>query len=482
MKIPRLAHSCLKGFMLLILVLAGCSSPEPGPVAQSTLTGRHDTLQKAAVNQARSKALRSPKSAEERARYAYALSVHGLHKDAAYEFSNARLLDSSSPLWHYRTARSEYESGLNKADHVSGLEEVTRKFPAYLPAKHFLATAYLDLGQMEKAWNLILECLTQAPRSNPLLATQAEILLDSGLHKQALEILKAITERDTRTPFYYRLLGEVYLLEGNAVPEQVENMLVLATPSERTIVLDPLEQKFLKQKTGRDHQIRQIQANLRGGNTAAADKLAQPLLNAFPGDPGVRNLVAQCMHAAGRSAEARKVLEEIPGEFKTDSSNLLLVDILVQEAQDLQTQGANSSSQRKIRRARDIANEVIGNTPSDWKAHFVLGKCLQLLNDLQGAKRSLLTALSLNQQNVPTAFRLFEVATQLNDRETGKQALDTILVTEPENLLANIHRGLLAVSVGDIETAKTCLERASKVDPAHEGVRVLRTRVRSFKN
>ena len=171
-------------------------------------------------------------------------------------------------------------------------------------------------------------------------------------------------------------------------------------------------------------------------------------------------------------------MDDQEGNWKPHSDSLLLV----QEAQDLQTQGANSSSQRKIRRARDIANEVIGNTPSDWKAHFVLGKCLQLLNDLQGAKRSLLTALSLNQQNVPTAFRLFEVATQLNDRETGKQALDTILVTEPENLLANIQRGLLAVSVGDIETAKTCLERASKVDPAHEGVRVLRTRVRSFKN
>ena len=95
MKILRMAHSCLKGFMLLILVLAGCSSPEPGPVTQSMMTGRHDTLQKAAVNQARSKALRSPKNAEDRARYAYALSVHGLHKDAAYEFSMARLLDRS---------------------------------------------------------------------------------------------------------------------------------------------------------------------------------------------------------------------------------------------------------------------------------------------------------------------------------------------------------------------------------------------------
>ena len=141
MKILRMAHSCLKGFMLLILVLAGCSSPEPGPVTQSMMTGRHDTLQKAAVNQARSKALRSPKNAEDRARYAYALSVHGLHKDAAYEFSTARLLESSSPLWHYRTARSDYESALNKADHISGLEEVSRTFPASLPAEHCPATA-----------------------------------------------------------------------------------------------------------------------------------------------------------------------------------------------------------------------------------------------------------------------------------------------------------------------------------------------------
>lgn len=482
MSLFRRVAPSLTGFISLVLLLAGCSGPEPGPVIDFKQAGRYDTLQKAALDKARSSALRSPKNAEDRARYAYALSVHGLHKEAAHEFSNARLLDSGSSLWHYRTARSEYESGLNKADFVSGLEEVTRKFPAYLPAKHFLATAYLDLGQMEKAWGLILECLTQAPRSNPLLATQAEILLDSGLHKQALDILKAITERDSRTPFYYRLLGEVYLLEGNAVPDQVENMLTLATPSERAIVLDPQEQKFLKQKTGRDHQIRQIRANLRGGNTAAADQLARPLLNAFPGDPGVRNLAAQCMHAAGRSAEARKVLEETSSEFKTDSSNLLLVDILVQEAQDLQTQGANSSAQRKIRRARDIANEVIGNTPSDWKAHFVLGKCLQILNDLQGAKRSLQTALSLNQQNVPMAFRLFEVATQINDRETGKQALDAVLAVEPENLLANVNRGLLAVSAGDIETAKACLERASRVDPAHDGVGVLRTRVRSFKN
>ena len=477
----RMVTQSLSGFISLVLLLAGCSGPEPGSVVEYSQTGRHDTLQKAAISKARSAALRSPKNAEDRARYAYALSVHGLHKEAAYEFSNARLLESRTPLWHYRAARSTYESGLNKADHISDLEEVTRKFPAYLPAKHFLATAYLDLGQMDKAWNLILQSLTQSPQSNPLLATQAEILLDSGIHKKALEILKVITERDTRTPFYYRLLGEAYLLEGNAVPEQVENMLVLATPSDRVIILDPLEQKFLKQETGRDHQIRQIQANLRGGNTAAANQLAQPLLVAFPGDPGVRNLAAQCMHSAGRSAEARKILEEMAKEFQTDSSNLLLVDILVQEAQDLQTQGANSSAQRKIRQARDIANEVIGNTPSDWKAHFVLGKCQQLLNDLQGAKRSFQTALSINGRNIPLAFRLFEVATQLNDRETGKQALDVVLELEPENLLANINRGLLAVSSGDIDTARLCLERASRVDPAHDGVGVLRTRVRSFK-
>lgn len=477
----RVVLTTLIWAILLTIVIAGCSGPEPDPVIDFPRTDRLDTLQRTTINKARSNALRSPGNAEERARYAYALTVHGVHAEAAQEFSMARLIDPGTPLWHYRAARSRFE--LDKSsESLSELETVAQKFPAYLPANHFLATAYLDLGDMEKAWKKILQCLAQASRSNPLLATQAEILLDSGLHKQALEILKAITEKDTRTPHYYRLLGEVYLLEGNAVPEQVENMLVLATPSDRAIVLDPKEQKFLQQKTGRDHQIRQIRANLRGGNAAAAEKLAQPLLNAFPGDPGVRTLTAQCMHAAGRSVEARKVLEETSEEFRTDSSNLLLVDILVQEAQDLQTQGANSSAQRKIRLARDIANDVIGNTPSDWKAHFVLGKCQQMLNELQGAKRSLQTALSLNDQNAALAFRLFEVSTQLNDRDTGKQALDVILRIEPDNLVANVNRGLLAISSGDLETAKACLDRATKIDPAYEGVGVLRTRVRSFKN
>lgn len=464
---------------ILFLCTSGCKGPEPAAVTPFPNTTSLDTLQKAAVNLARSHALRNPNIAEHRGKYAYALSVHGAHTAAAQEFSAAKLLDPRTPLWAYRHARSIIEAGDTK-NGIPDLESIVAEFPAYLPARHYLATAYHDHGESDKAWQLILNCLAQTPSSFPLQTSKAEILLDSGLHREALEILKTITNIDKKTPYPYRLLGEVYLLEGNAVPEQVENILKNASPSERTIVLDPKEKEFLQQKTGRDYQIRIIGNNIRGRNFPAAEKIATSLLSAFPQDPSVRALTAQCYHSSGRSVEAQKILEDTPSEFMNDNTKLLWVDILVREAEDLQAQGANSSATRKIRKAMINAKEVVENSSADWKSHFVLGKCHALLGDNASARGSLRTAIELNDEHIPLSFKLFEVSTQLNDRETAKFALDSVLKVDPENLIGNIQRGLLAVSVGDPTLAKQCLERATKVDPEHQGVSVLRTRIRTI--
>lgn len=89
-------------------------------------------------------------------------------------------------------------------------------FPLYSDMAAYLAQAYFEMGNNEKATNILKEAVSKAPEKLPAYIMSAEIFMKSGRNQEALDmLLQGQRKANTESAELHYFLGHVYLRLNN---------------------------------------------------------------------------------------------------------------------------------------------------------------------------------------------------------------------------------------------------------------------------
>jgi len=117
----------------------------------------------------------------------------------------------------------------------------------------------------------------------------------------------------------------------------------------------------------------------------------------------------------------------------------------------------------------DVAEVCFSNAtrlaPDDFRWHYYLGAIYRALGDSDKARASLIEALRLRPENVPTLLRLGRIDLDANRLEESEQFYQRAIELVPQSAAANDGLGRIAYQRGDYETAILFLSRALELQP-----------------
>lgn len=112
------------------------------------------------------------------------------------------LSDAKSRKRHFETAISEIDYTFRK---------ILPDFPLYSEMAAYLAQAYFEIDETEKALDILKNATNLKPKQPAAYIAYAEILMKSGKNQEALQILLAGQKKATESAEMHYFLGHVYL-------------------------------------------------------------------------------------------------------------------------------------------------------------------------------------------------------------------------------------------------------------------------------
>ncbi|MBN06661.1 MAG: hypothetical protein CMM45_02365 [Rhodospirillaceae bacterium] len=164
---------------------------------------------------------------------------------------------------------------------------------------------------------------------------------------------------------------------------------------------------------------------------------------------------AQCLHKAGRFAEAQDLYVQVVNDNPYDAEALYLLGTLL-------AQGG------RFNKAEVFLRRAVQESPRNSVYHCNLGVTLQNLSQLDRAKGCFQRALKLDRENVDAYYNLAKLYKQLNHIDEALLAYEQAVSLDPNRFDALINMANILVDQGRLRDAITCFDRAAKVNPSSD--------------
>ena len=205
-------------------------------------------------------------------------------------------------------------------------------------------------------------------------------------------------------------------------------------------------------------------AELGLGDTAAALEYFERGAAADASNPAVDLSIAAGFFAAGDSARAIEILEDIPdhedGRYRREA---LLIAAHIRE-------GDRASAQL-------VADKLLAENPEDSVAYATVGVMQQTLGDFVAARAALERARSLDAKNTAANFALGQLELLEGNREAGERLLTEILDYEPSFIPALVTLSAALNKEGRLADIAPRLERAIDDNPGALAPWLLRAQI-----
>lgn len=392
----------------------------------------------------------------------------GKFHEAALQFRNAIQLDPKSAEAHYGLARTHLS--LNNADAAfNELVETVTLQPGNWDAQLDLANLHTARREYDKAAACVAKVLKANP-DHPLAhatlamkhaATRDWVNATAGFEK-------AIQLAPDRVDFYTGLAKAVYIASGK-LPE-AESVLRRATAANPNSVAAHMELARFYVTQRRPEGLASAQAAVDLEPKAVAPRL----------------LLSRAYNAAGRVADAEKVLRELKSFAPNDPQAYLALGGFYEQIGDREKAVSEfqamlaskpkdiSVKQRLIenliglerwKEAETLNKEVLKSNNDDALAHFAQGRILLARDQKQEALAELQRAAALAPYNAQVHYLLGTLNAALGNPNLAKSSLAKAIELQPEMTQASVALAGLAVASGDREAALRLTDRALQLDP-----------------
>lgn len=417
--------------VLLIALLGACSAPQPEELFLQAGQLASERKHAEAVIQVKSALQQRPDWPEARLLLARSLLALG-QRDAA-EAELARLITDSSvadralPLF----LESLLVGGEAKrivtqhAGHQPGRPEAKAEYHA------LLASAWLALGQKEKARASLAEALRARPDDVRARVLQARALAGDGKIDEAANSIKELLDTQRGAKEAWTLHGD--LLQASDRPDLPAAMEAYRKALE-------LEPGYVPAHAAL------VQLALRSGDGALAKAQTAAMLAAAPGHPLTVLTVAQLAYVENRLNEARDNTLSLLRVFPDLPAALHLAGMLEMR------QGSASQATRHFRKALNIDSGLTVSREALAEAELRLGQPARALDTLS-------VLLSSEPPSIRALALAADAKLQMGDPAAAEVLYLKAARAQPDNLrhrtaaaVARIERGGWAEAIGELES------------------------------
>ncbi len=356
----------------------------------------------------------------------------------------------------------------NTAEAVSFLEDALAA-PEPDPGLYALA-ARLPAEQSERALALLREGRTRYPQDAALALAEADLLGKTDDYAGAETVLR---DAQTFAPDNPEVANQLALTQAQQGDTEAAAE-TLGSAAERNPELSSVLERNL------------AQIYLEAGQTDAALRVLEPLLNAAPEDPDLYTLYGVALGRAGRFDQALNALDEAL-RLVPDSAAIQNARGVVQQNQELsgaqslafepaaaEALGAGQSAlaagdAAAAEAAFDRAAEAQGDAPESAEGGviaFYQGYARQSQDDLRGATQSYETALAGLPESATVLNNAGFAYFRLGRLDKAVDYLSRAVAADPENSQAQLNLGLIYYDLGRFGDALPPLEAALEQNPS----------------
>ncbi len=212
---PRWCPGSLGLFLisLALTVTVACTPPAPPQIPAPDTAGMEGRVRRR-IEEARTKVLEAPDSAQAWGTLGMIYDVHELDAAALASYRQARSRDPQDPRWPYFEGRLRAIQGQDLAAAIEALETALKLDPDYAPGHLRLADALAKKGDLDAAET----AYHRASELDPTLAKahlgQGQVLLRQGREAEAIPHLERARELSPEDAAVLFALGQAYQRSG----------------------------------------------------------------------------------------------------------------------------------------------------------------------------------------------------------------------------------------------------------------------------
>lgn len=311
--------------------------------------------------------------------------------------------------------KREIDTEAEQGKLLAKVEKTVVEFPQDSDAFHIAAITYNELVQTDKAAEFFEKSIAINHRDPKVLVGYAELLLQTGKHQQAIDLLSDPASKEVANAEPMSSLGNAYLQLG-----ELEKALEVLEPASKTF---PNDGTILLRLAQTQLQLRQFDE---------AEKNARKAISLGRADNATFTTLSSALIRLGRRDEALAV----------------------------RAQETNSNQQETPK------EKLYQQSFQQFASHTYLMLASVYLKHSQSsaAQQLLLYSLELEPTAVASLIALADLFYKKGQAENAIAVYSRLLDVQPENIFNYNNLASLALSVGNVPLAEDSLRRAAKAD------------------
>lgn len=390
-----------------------------------------------------------------------AYEVNGFPRAAERCYEQAARLAPAEARWPYflaglRAARGDLASGLES------LEAVRRIAPDYVPAYLWAGEWLLADGRWDAAAGAFEAAERLAPADPWARHGLARAKLHAGDATAALAILEPLAAAADVDPLVARTLGTAYRAVGDE--SRARAALSRGVVGSRRPWPDPWADAKREYLVGFGARLLEADRLLAAGRSAEALEILEQLHAARPDEPGVAVNLAVLLRGAGRADEARRLLESAVESHPRHVALRLNLAASYERAAEPE-------------RALEQLDAILAVDPAQQDALVRRGMILARMGRGEDALAAL-DGATHGDAGDPGSWLLAGIqAAELGRWAEARSRLERVVELDPGRFEAWLVLGPVRARLSDADGAAAALERAARIRPDDARLAAMRKRV-----
>ncbi len=395
---------------------------------------------------------------------AMTLEANGLTPQARTTYGTATTLPAPHGRWWYHLARLRARDG-DMAGAVAAYDQAIALSPDYVPARWRRGLLLLDRGDLPGAEAAFRVAVNLAPADSAGVTGLARVQLAQGQAQAAAATLEGLIDRTPDDRYAYQLLATSYRALGRGA-EADEALAAGASGEPR--YMDAWASEVTAYRRGFAATLKEATALGMEGNYPDAIRLLEQLRALRPDDRELTTYLGGIYATAGRTAEARPLLDGVlrahPDDF--DATMNLATACLFDRAWD--------EADRLVARALTLR-------PDDADATRLRGVVAWRRGQLDDAERWLGAAAAANPRDAKALAWIGSIRMERRQSARALAAYREALARDPLLGDALVGGASAALTSGAVDDARRWAARARKVVPTHSGLADVERRLAAAK-
>jgi cytochrome c-type biogenesis protein CcmH/NrfG len=383
------------------------------------LEGENDPDLANVIDDARTKVLRQPRSAEAWGWLGKVLLANGHGDDSLVCFAQAERLDPSEPRWPY--LRGVAQQAINPDDALPFFREAARRVSGEDEAADVVRLRYAEAlmrkGEAGQAGELLRGILQHDPDNARALLDLGILAGNANEPDEAREyLLRCAGSPITRQRAATRL-SALYLQKGDPTTAERYRKSARQYPRDPDGP-DPYAEEYKDLLIGRRARLLRAEGLIRSGALAEAVQLLQPMAAADDAEPEVYVKLGMALGMLGRYHDAEVVLRRdlALGHDQTQAHYFLCEAVFRQAEQ--------SGDRAGFEEAAKEARAALARKPDHADAHLCLGRALAKLDKPDEALAELGQAVRLSPESTDAQLHLGLALLAAGRKEDGLAHLE----------------------------------------------------------